>query len=1105
MRLAAAVLVAVVLGAVVAAAARTGVAQEGVERLTSLSECGSVDVNFDDLANATHVSDQYAALGVRFVDDASTTPLIYANSSERTTSSPPNSLANGADFPGTSANVPLTLNFDQAQSKVGFYIGNGIGASPAATLTAYNAAGTAIGAVTTLVTANDLTQFFGIEVAAGGIRRVTLDYGNTSLSEEIDDLCFEAPPPPPAPAVLALPYREAMLAFSPRILFSFDLAIHGIEITQAIQCFNTAAGLSGCPDNSLPVVQGKTTGIRIYLKYSSLLSPTAANIPGRLWYRVAGGSWNFVNVSGTAKQTLSQVNADDSTNVFFNVTSSSPSINVEFYAEVDPANTLSESNEANNRYPASGSITMTFQRRASFRVVGRSIHYHPSGYSGTQDPAGWAITGGGAMWWNQLLPLKNNAIAYSLASGSKDWTTTLTAAGQHSLIQSLNSDWVWGSVWELIFGGITPARHVYGWTPNAGFSGGHADMPVYPHAGGSGIVGIGTDNPGTSTDNPGSGAIILGHELTHDYDVKHTNTADSCGSSDSTTDFPYTSSSIQEVGFNPITGMIYNPTGTHDLMSYCPPGSRRGWISPFTWNKMFPLLAPSSSFAFAFASWALLEPESLVVDATLFRDGGGELGTLQRMPVASMFSPNEDGAYAIELRGVEGDVLSRTPFAVNFQGEETEGPFAGLLPQAARSFTIPFVQGTRSVALLFADKVLDERPVSSAPPSVEITSATARSLEWRGTDDDGDALTYSVFYSRDGGQSWQLLASELEASSLEIDTDRMAGSSNARFRVAASDGVNTGVSDMSDAVQIPNKPPVATIMDPRNGVRVPAGSLVVLLGTALDLEDGMLDDGALSWSRAGVSLGTGSTIPVLLDQPGTYTFELRATDADGATGVATTAVLVGSVDTPTVTPSPSTVGQAVVASARAHGVGAGASCTVDYGDGSGALSGTMSGDVCTGPPHVYLAAAEYPAVVLVRDNAGEVGQAGTHHTVTDVRPTSAFATGGGWFGPGASKVHFEFVVRYAKNALTPSGMTKVGLPAGELRSTGFEWLAVDGSTVRYLGHATLGGVGGYDFVVEATDGGQDDAFRVRVWKRATGEPVFGGGGPLGGGSVVLHK
>ena len=86
---------------------------------------------------------------------------------------------------------------------------------------------------------------------------------------------------------------------------------------------------------------------------------------------------------------------------------------------------------------------------------------------------------------------------------------------------------------------MTGANHLYGWAPNAGYSGGHADMPVYPHAGGLGVVGIGTDRPGTSTDDPGGGAYIFGHELTHDYNIYHTNTADSCGSQDGNSDFPY--------------------------------------------------------------------------------------------------------------------------------------------------------------------------------------------------------------------------------------------------------------------------------------------------------------------------------------------------------------------------------------------------------------------------------------------------------------------------------------------------------------------------------------------------------------------------------------
>lgn len=36
--------------------------------------------------------------------------------------------------------------------------------------------------------------------------------------------------------------------------------------------------------------------------------------------------------------------------------------------------------------------------------------------------------------------------------------------------------------------------HVYGWVTDDAFSGRHADMPVYPHAGGYGVVGIDTDS-----------------------------------------------------------------------------------------------------------------------------------------------------------------------------------------------------------------------------------------------------------------------------------------------------------------------------------------------------------------------------------------------------------------------------------------------------------------------------------------------------------------------------------------------------------------------------------------------------------------------------------
>ena len=57
--------------------------------------------------------------------------------------------------------------------------------------------------------------------------------------------------------------------------------------------------------------------------------------------------------------------------------------------------------------------------------------------------------------------------------------------------------------------------------------------------------------------------------------------------------------------------------------------------------------------------------------------------------------------------------------------------------------------------------------------------------------------------------------------------------------------------------------PIALIADPIDGARFAPGALVVLQGSALDLEDGRLADEALHWSsdRQG-NLGTGPSIPL---------------------------------------------------------------------------------------------------------------------------------------------------------------------------------------------------------------------------------------------------
>ena len=57
----------------------------------------------------------------------------------------------------------------------------------------------------------------------------------------------------------------------------------------------------------------------------------------------------------------------------------------------------------------SGFNTFTFDNRRTFTVAGERLYYHPSGYTGTQYAGGWAVNGGAAQWWNQVMPLSDNA------------------------------------------------------------------------------------------------------------------------------------------------------------------------------------------------------------------------------------------------------------------------------------------------------------------------------------------------------------------------------------------------------------------------------------------------------------------------------------------------------------------------------------------------------------------------------------------------------------------------------------------------------------------------------------------------------------------------
>jgi hypothetical protein len=910
-------------------------------------------INFDDMASAAVIGDHYRpSFGVRFENDATAQATIDGTDPASAHSSP-NVASNNPVSPDTSSGVPMTIDFDSPKTHVALYIGHGDSEQITALFRAYDVQGAIVCEQRYPVVPQPVNGFVGFYDPEGRIVRVTLDYFTSLLPETIDDLYFAPGPgiaptrtprptwtpvpsatPTPGPTATPTPIVP-VFAYHPIQSYTIiplpnpDLSIFGIEITQGIQCFDTSKGLTTCANNSLPVVNKKDTTARIYLKYSSLLGFSGLpNVPVRL-HIFANGVEYIGNATGKATTTLNQGNHDDA-EIYFNVNFTND-VQVGFYAEVDPQDIIAETNESNNRYPSSGLINLTFHRANPMTIVGQRLYYHPSGYSGANYAGGWAVNGGAADWYEQVLPTRNNGINYYVKSGYLNWTQDLSSGdAQHNLIKTLNAQWILENAFSFWFSGaFTGATHVYGWAPNAGYSGGHADMPIYPHAGGLGVVGIGTDRPGTDTDNPGGGALIFGHELTHDYNVLHTNTVDSCGSNDSASDFPYGSSSIQEFGFNPYTGKIYNPSNTHDLMSYCPAnGSKQGWIAPFTWNKMYNDLAlaaaqSSQNTARPMTLYTTEAAQSLVVNATIFNPVTnpavpGKLDDLYKTEGGVAYTLPA-GDYAVELRDMNDKALSSQSFIVDFESEYTAGNAShGGEPHAPGdappfpptptdkvdvSFIIPWVDGTTSVALVHLGQTIDERPVSANPPQVLITSpggaeawnaGESHALQWQGLDLDGDPLTYTVSYSVNGGSTWILLAGELTTPTYTVNVDDMAGGSDVRFRVIATDGVNTGVDETDQAISIPNKPPQVTILNPAPHAHIPVGGVAVLQGYGTDMEDGPLPDSALTWSsdRQG-TLGIGPSLPLNNLLPGWHTLTLTGVDSNGIATSTTVKVYIG--------------------------------------------------------------------------------------------------------------------------------------------------------------------------------------------------------------------
>ena len=117
------------------------------------------------------------------------------------------------------------------------------------------------------------------------------------------------------------------------------------------------------------------------------------------------------------------------------------------------------------------------------------------------------------------------------------------------------------------------------------------------------------------------------------------------------------------------------------------------------------------------------------------------------------------------------------------------------------------------------------------------SGSTPMTVIWSVIDADGDSPHAWVYYSSDNGDTWYLVADEVLKTSITVNPQRLRGGSAVKFKVIATDGVNTAVAE-SGVFAVENKPPDALIISPEEGQVFSSGSKVKVETALLDLEDG---------------------------------------------------------------------------------------------------------------------------------------------------------------------------------------------------------------------------------------------------------------------------
>jgi hypothetical protein len=463
-----------------------------------------------------------------------------------------------------------------------------------------------------------------------------------------------------AAAAASVGYTQAASA-------GLNLRIDGMYLTQSVQTYTGA----------VPLVKDRGGFLRVFVTatQSNLAAPSV-----RVRFAVSGVLTKDT-ILGANDLSVPLSPDEGSLSASWNMPVPGALIqpNLTILAEVDPANTVAETNESDNLFPSGGTpLALDVRPTSTFAVrfvpILQSVN-HLQGDVSIANVAGYLAA---AMRMHPLVaydadmraPLSTDAPAVD-ANSSTAWTQILNELKAARTSEG-NSRYYYGVVKPTYSSGIA----------GIGFVG----LPV----------AIGWDKPGADQ--------VAAHEWGHNWGRQHA----PCGNAGNPDlNYPYANGAIGAYGFD-VAAESIKPPAYSDLMGYC----NNEWISDYTYTSVMDYRGAHADVERAFAQ--AMQPCLLVwgriVDGQPVLEPAFQVVTRPLLPTAP-------GPYSVEGRAADGSSVFQVSFAPD---QVADDPASG----AQFAFAVP-LQPDRAERLVAMHLVERGRRIASVRASAGAVAVAA--------------------------------------------------------------------------------------------------------------------------------------------------------------------------------------------------------------------------------------------------------------------------------------------------------------------------------------------------------------------------------------------